>query len=216
MAREYYIALEGIDGSGKSTLAKLLAARLKAEYPHREIIAVREPGNSSMGTQLRSLAIGNSSYSASTRALAIALDRALHIEENIIPALHREAIIVSDRCFLSSLVYQSYAEGLTMLAVSQTCDLAIGGVTPDLVLWIDTPVEVAISRLTASQARGRDYFERQGAPFLSKLRQGYTAIASDLGIDPIDDVGTPEEMASSLFEIVKPHIEAFSSILETV
>jgi dTMP kinase len=195
--REYYIALEGIDGSGKSTQAKLLAEALECAYPDRLIFATREPGGSSHGDRIRGWAIDRSNYSPTTRALAIALDRALNIEENILPALNGGAIVVSDRCFISSLVYQGHGEGIPHHVMSSVCELAIGDVVPDLILWIDTPPQVAIDRLRLS-GKPADYFESKGLDFLDKLRNGYLGLEGTGMLTRVEDTGTAQEMAQKL------------------
>ena len=145
MSKHYYIAIEGIDGSGKTTLVNLLGKLLTTKYPDREILLYREPGGSSLGVTLRSIAIDASHYSSGCRGLAISLDRAMMLQEKVIPALERGAIVLSDRCFLSTLVYQSYAEFLPLNSIIALCDLAIQDVVPDSILWIDTPVNIAMS-----------------------------------------------------------------------
>lgn len=204
--REYYIALEGIDGSGKSTQAKLLARSLECAYPDRSIFTTREPGNSSRGEDLRSIAIDRNGYSAGTRALAVALDRALNLEENIIPALDGGAIVVSDRCFVSSLVYQGTGENLPYHSVSAACDLAIEDVVPDLILWIDTPPAVALNRLKLADKLG-DYFESKGLPFLERLQSGYQGLVGAGLLTRVEDSGTVSEMTEKLLTIAMAAID---------
>jgi dTMP kinase len=198
---EYYIAIVGIDGSGKSTQAKLLTEALECAFPDRLIFATREPGNSSRGVDLRAIAIDHSRYAPTTRALAIALDRALNIEENISPALNGGAIVVSDRCFVCSLVYQGHGEGIPHHVMSSVCELAICDVVPDLILWIDTPPQVAIDRLRLS-GKPADYFESKGVDFLEKLRNGYLGFELGTGmLTRVEDVGTATEMTQKLLAI---------------
>jgi dTMP kinase len=205
--REYYIALEGIDGSGKSTQAKLLAEALRLAYPNREIFSTFEPGASTFGKELRAIAIDPTLYSAHAKSLAISLDRVLNIEENILPAFSRSAIVVSDRCFVSSIVYQQFGEGISEELIMATAEMAVGDNYPDLILWIDTPVEVAMERLKAA-GKPADYFEAKGTAFQEKLRNGYLDIQAqgDL-IYRVQDVGTPEQMSQLIFDIVKPMID---------
>ena len=199
METSYHIVIEGIDGCGKSTQTKLLVERLKARYPERNVIAVFEPGSSSLGAQLRKIAI--SSESAETRLLAVSLDRALIHEEIILPAIDRGDIIVSDRSFASTVAYQGFGELLDPKIIQTLCDLAIGTTVPDAFFWIDTPVPVALARLKAS-GKNPDYLESKGVSFFEAVREGYLVVCESLGgVSITDNNLTPEEISDGLFEI---------------
>jgi dTMP kinase len=204
----YYIALEGSDGCGKSTQHKLLINALELAYPDREIFSTFEPGGSSFGTELRAIAIEPKTYSRETRALAIALDRSLNIAESIVPALNRGAIVIADRCFVSSLVYQGSGEDLSEDLVMATAQLAVGEVIPDLVLWIDVLPRVATERLQAA-GKPADYFEAKGLDFQRKIYNGYLTFYSqdsDL-LTRIDGSRSPAEVHEQIMSIVENLID---------
>ena len=97
-----FIAVEGPNGVGKSTIASLLADRL-AERSTFGVHLTSEPTRTPLGQLLR-----RSEDVVHGRALALALaaDRAAHVETEIIPALDDGRHVVTDRYVQSSLVLQ--------------------------------------------------------------------------------------------------------------
>ena len=105
-----YIVLEGVVGTGKSTQAKKLADYLSTQYPDREIILTREPGGTEIAEAIRILVqateFKSEEMSPLTDIYLYASARAQLIESLIKPALNRNAIVISDRSFCSSLTIQ--------------------------------------------------------------------------------------------------------------
>lgn len=97
-----FVVVEGPNGVGKSTVARLLAARLDGVGGHQSLLTT-EPTRSPLGDLLR-----QSEWVLQGRSLALALaaDRADHIETQIIPALDAGQHVISDRYVQSSLVLQ--------------------------------------------------------------------------------------------------------------
>ena len=97
-----FVAVEGPNGVGKSTIAKLLAQRMNGWQSHPAILTT-EPTRSPLGDLLRA-----SEWTLHGRALALALaaDRAHHIDTEIIPALDLGEHVVTDRYVQSSMVLQ--------------------------------------------------------------------------------------------------------------
>jgi len=150
-----FLVIEGIDGSGGTTQARLLARWLR-DNGAREVLETCEPSRGPVGTFIRR-ALDPSDPAASIGDTVLpylfAADRRDHLDSEIVPALERGAVVVSDRYYHSSLAYQSLAIG--MAAVAQ---LNAGFRAPDLTLFLDLdPVEC----LRRVQARGgaRERFE---------------------------------------------------------
>lgn len=101
------IALEGIDGAGKSTQARLLALRLQHETPDAEIVTVREPGATAGGEAIRNLLREQyGQLHPVTELFLFNAARCQLVEEVILPALKRGAIVIADRYVASSWAYQ--------------------------------------------------------------------------------------------------------------
>ena len=168
-----FITLEGMDGAGKSThIPDILA--LLSRYG-REVVSTREPGGTVLGESLRELLLHEEMH-VETESLLMFAARAEHLQQVILPALQRDAIVLSDRFTDASYAYQCGARGLPVEKMQVLEQWVQGGLQPDLTLLFDVPVEVSLQRL--AQARTPDKFEAQGAAFFSKLRQQYLARAA--------------------------------------
>ena len=173
-ARGRLIALEGIDGCGKSTQARAVAEELGARLTH-------EPGATPVGARLRQLLLApdDPPLTARTEALLMAADRAEHVALVIGPALAAGTWVVSDRFSASTIAYQGYGRGLDPEALADLVIWATEGVTADLSVLVDVPVDVAAARLAAvGDGGGADRLERLGPHFAARVRDGFLAQAA--------------------------------------
>ena len=157
-----YICLEGIDGLGKSTQIELLVNWLN-ECGH-EILRVFEPTDSQAGRLIRKLLQNQNATNENfqkTLALLFAADRII-LMEKIQEAEDEGKIVLSDRCFYSSMVYQNGAEWIK--------EINKFAKKPDIVLLMDIEPETAISR-----CEGKDRFE--DVDFLKKIKNRYLELA---------------------------------------
>lgn len=168
-----FITLEGMDGAGKSThiptILKLLSSR------GQEVVSTREPGGTPLGETLREILLHEDMH-VETESLLMFAARAEHLQQVILPALARGAIVVSDRFTDASYAYQCGARGLDLSKMQQLESWVQGDLQPDLTLLFDVPVEVSLQRLAG--ARTPDKFEAQGADFFARLRAQYLARAA--------------------------------------
>ena len=197
MTRGRYIAFEGLEGCGKSTHVTRLAATLSG-------ITTREPGGTSIGASLRAAMLDTSNTMLSPRAeaLMMAADRAQHLEELVLPALNAGTHVVSDRSAYSSLAYQGYGRLLDIDELKRFNNWAIAGNWPDLVVFIDVPLDTLLERL---KKRELDRFEREDRAFFERIHAGFTAMATS---DPqrwlvIDGTPPKDELASTIATAVK-------------
>ena len=183
------IAFEGGEGSGKSTQARILADHLGA-------VLTKEPGGTALGRHIRSLVLAPDStpLHAKTEALLLAADRAQHVYDVIGGALLQGQDVVCDRFTASFLAYQGYGRGLDVGELRRLSEWAAEGITADLNVLLDVPLEVAVARKPGPG----DRFEREGASFHERVAEGYRRLAA---ADParwvvVDGTGTVEDVAS--------------------
>jgi len=194
-----FITLEGMDGAGKSThiptILQMLASR------GREVISTREPGGTSLGEELREILLHREMH-VETESLLMFAARAEHLQQVILPALQRDAIVVSDRFTDASYAYQCGARGLPLHKMQQLEQWVQGSLQPDITLLFDVPVEVSLERLAG--ARTPDKFEAQGAEFFARLRAQYLARAAEFPqrFRVIDANRSLEEVKKSVEEII--------------
>jgi dTMP kinase len=157
-----YICLEGIDGSGKSTQIKLLKKWLKEIG--LKVLTIREPTPSDVGLLIRKMLLSprsNDEDYQNTLALLFAADRTLLIEK-IEKAESQNKVVISDRSYYSSMVYQNDQEWITQINKHAK--------KPDVTILLDLDVETALKR-----CEGHDHFENTN--FLGKVKNRYLELA---------------------------------------
>jgi dTMP kinase len=180
-----FLVVEGVDGSGKSTQVQLLASWLQEHG--LPVLVTREPGGTPLAERLRALILDPSLACAPRAELLLLLAaRAQHVAERIGPAIAAGTTVIADRFSLSTLVYQGIGRGLPLDEIRTADRMATGGLTPDLTLVIDVPLEVVLARIGART----DRFEGEGAEFLARIIAGYRQLsATEPGVVRLD--GTP-------------------------
>ena len=174
MTRGRFITIEGGEGAGKSTQAKRLCDTLRAGG--RVVVCTREPGGSAGAEDIRRLLVSGEvdRWDAMTEALLHSAARRDHLVKTVQPALGRGEWVVSDRFADSTTAYQGYGQGLKLDVVERLVEFVVGDCIPDLTLILDVPVDVGLAR---ASARGGGRYERMGATFHQRLRDGFLEIA---------------------------------------
>jgi len=165
-----FISLEGIDGSGKTSQAKLLAKALGDE-----VAFVREPGGTQTGERIREvLKDPKLEMDPLAELLLFCAARAELVAQVIGPAREAGRDVVCDRFSDSSVAYQGVARGLGADRVEEICDLATGGVWPDLTLLLRIDPDRAAERIGRRKA---DRFEKEGIDLQRRVAEGYDEVA---------------------------------------
>lgn len=204
MAKGLFIALEGGEATGKTTTAKVVKERLEAlGY---EVVITREPGGIPSAEAIRDN-IMNFHVDARTELLLYIAARREHLVSKVIPALDAGKIVITDRFYISSLVYQGYARGLGIDTVRTLNDFACDGVYPDLNIIIDIPVEVSIERKKGVEDINR--LDLEGYNFHKKVEEAYKAI-HEAGQDKtvaVDGTKDMDAMIDEVFHIIKKQVD---------
>jgi dTMP kinase len=171
-----FISFEGIEGSGKSTQAKLLYDYLSSKQDG--VILTEEPGGTQIGSKIRSvlLAVEHREMSPLTELLLYNASRAQHIQEVILPALNRGAIVITDRFIDSTFAYQGYGRGLDLQLIESMDLLATGRLRPDITLLLDLDVKTGLQRNRG--VNKKDRLELEDISFHELVRNGYHLIAA--------------------------------------
>jgi dTMP kinase len=196
-----FVVLEGGDASGKSTQIGRLVARLTKAG--REVVETFEPGGTDAGRQIRALVLdgGDTAIDARTEALLMAADRAQHMAEVVRPALARGAWVVSDRHVPSTLAYQGVGRDLDVAELEQLSGWATAGLTPDLVLVLDVPDDVAAARRSVG-----DRMEREAESFHAEVRAAYRSLARDRGWVVVDGSGAADTVERRIWAVVSQRL----------
>src|SRR3954466_6081642 len=145
MTRGLLIVFEGAEGAGKSTQLRRLAECLGEAG--RNVVAVREPGGTIVGDQIRRILLDpESDIVPRAEALLFMASRAQLVEREIRPALERGAIVLVDRFFLSTFAYQGDGRGLPEADLRAANAMATTGLVPDRTLLLTLPPEAGLAR----------------------------------------------------------------------
>ena len=195
------IVFEGIDGCGKTTQVAALTQRLTtAGIAFRHL---REPGGTALGERQRALLLDPATRACPTAELFGYLQaRAQLCAEVIAPALTAGELVVLDRFYHSTLAYQAYGLGLDLGEVRASIRLATGGIVPDLVLWLALDPTEAGRRRAA--ARGLDRIEARGLEYLTRVHDGYRALAASDGLVELDARQSADAIAERIWSLVRP------------
>lgn len=210
MAKGLFITFEGTEGCGKSTQVELLARRLRS-LGHR-VRTLREPGGTPIGEEIRHTlkhSNNNQAMTAEAELLLMNASRAQLVREIIRPAIAAGEIIVCDRFYDSTTVYQGYGRQLDLKMVKSVIDVAVGETRPHLTLLLTVSQEISDFRRAMRQSTlpfMRDRIEEADKSFFERVAKGYLAIATaePNRIRVLDGSGEVEPVCEKIWEIIQP------------
>jgi len=173
------ITFEGGEGSGKTTQIQNLLKWLGSDFSSVELVVTREPGGTEGAELIRELLVRGASdrWQPVTEALLMSASRHEHIKNVVEPALTQNKIVISDRFFDSTTVYQGIVGGVDADAVAALTKLACGNVIPDLTFLLDMDAKVGLDR-AGDRDDGETRFEDKGLRFHQQVRDAFLQLAS--------------------------------------
>ncbi len=176
-----FIVFEGIDGSGKSTTIGEICSHLE---PHGfSCVALREPTEKTDASReirriLRTAREVDAQMSSELLELFL-IDRLWDLKHQILPALLAGKIVLLDRYFFSTAAYQAMDN--SQIHAILNAYLANNQIRlPDLVVFLDLPVNVALARMN-SRAQ-LDVFETEAR--LERIAANYREVFRQLNAMP--------------------------------
>ncbi len=170
-----FITFEGTEGCGKSTHIKKLARRLTSEG--HTVRTLREPGGTESGEAIRQLLKhGPSELTAEAELLLMNASRAQLVREVIRPALEAGEVVLCDRFYDSTTVYQGTGRGLDSTQVRTVINFAVGDTRPDLTLLLQIPLQTSEER--RARRAETDRFEQSERAFFERIEAGYRELAA--------------------------------------
>jgi len=190
--KSLFIVIEGLDGSGKTTVAKRLLEVANHEFIGKIKFTYEPNDPSAAGEFIRDILMKKiTQFHPRVLAYAFATNRLDHNYRLINPWLEKDKhIIVSDRYYLSSLVYQT-AEDFPLDRVMELNELAR---KPDLIFFVNVTNETCYQRLN-KRNQPRELFEGRFDETREKFLKAidFLKTTRNENIIEIDGNGTVEE-----------------------
>jgi len=216
MSKLKFIVIEALDAGGSQTQTDYLVRHLKREgYQPLPLHFPQEDRATGRLIYDKFLLHKNQQpFSRREQALLYIQDFFSRSEDIAkVKASHDKQIAVSDRYCTSTFAYQTInlsksprqkmLDWLDWLTYQSTPRLP----KPDLVIFLDTPVEVSLRRLSNKK---RDYFETRAK--LNAIRNSYLKVADEqnwIVLNSVDEEGrerTRQDLHKEIWEIVAPKL----------
>lgn len=205
-----FITFEGIEGSGKSTQIRRADAYLRDRSV--DVRLTREPGGTPIGSRIRALLLDPESKGLDHQAelLLYMADRVQHVHTLIQPALAAGSVVLCDRYFDATVVYQGAGRGIDRAFILELYRLTLGNFKPDLTLLFDLPPRTGLARAweeidSGSRSARETRFEKESIEFHEAIRAGYLTLAEE---EPdrfrVIDASQPVE---SVWDVVQTHLD---------
>ncbi len=178
--RGIYVTIEGIDGTGKTELAARLVPALLARG--HSVSSFHEPADKFLRGEFQRLK-GTDSFAA---ALCLTVDRAI-LRPQVERALEHGDVVIQDRSFYSTLAYQYAALSPDRWRELERIELSLA-LEPDLVLYLDAPIEVAIKRVEATGQLDPD----EGPAYIERVHRKFEQMFQPPRWARVDAKGTPD------------------------
>lgn len=175
-----WIVIEGIDGAGKTTVIELISSLMLDQGI--DFQCLREPGGTLLGEAIRQILKG-AEYETLPMAEVLLLyaARLQLLESTIKPSLNEGKWVLLDRHELSTFAYQCGGRGVDFDAVKQISEICMGGLKPDLTIFLSVTPKRAVDRVNA---RGQlDHIEQQSLEFFENV-----ALTYEMLLDKYPDV----------------------------
>lgn len=203
-----FITFEGIEGCGKSTQIALLAASL--QQVGQRVLLTREPGGCPIADQIRGVLLdaANTALMPMAELMLYAASRSQHLAEVVSPALAEGTIVLCDRFSDATRAYQSFGRGIDRRIIETLNNLACDGISPDLTVLLDCPVETGLGRarqrIESTSGPREERFELESLAFHQRVRDGYLQLAAE---EPgrfviVDAAGKPAQVALAISDAV--------------
>ena len=169
-----YIAFEGVDGSGKSAVAAEVFGLLR-ERGYRVTRTSEPEGWTVLGKAVNDVLSSISNLTPMSQFFLYSAARDEIVSRRIRPWLEEGRIVLSDRSFYSSLVYQGFLGGVEIEFLLDTTLYFVGRTVPNVVVWIDVDPSVAASRIALRHTS--DVREHVDTDRIAMVNQAYRQLS---------------------------------------
>jgi dTMP kinase len=195
MKKGLFIVIDGPDGAGISTQAELLEKWLKKLG--KKVLLTKEPTVGIIGGIIKAALRHEWKTDQRTFQLLFSADRSHHLQKEIIPALEKGYVVISDRYILSTYCFGTI-DGVSLDWLRSVNSQFI---KPDLTIILDVPPEVSLERIKKSRF-SVELFE--DVEKLRKIRENFKKLKDEFpNTFIIDGTKSIEEVHEEIKKIVK-------------
>jgi dTMP kinase len=173
-----FITLEGIEGCGKTTQLQQIGGYI--ENRGHSCVLTREPGGTDLGEKIRAILLdpASSGLVPTTELLLYMADRSQHINTLIKPSLAEGKVVLCDRYFDATIVYQGIARGIDTVLICDLHRIIFDDLKPDITFLLDLAPRIGLARAWKQLENGtrtgiESRFEEETLGFHEKVRAGY-------------------------------------------
>src|SRR6202007_109144 len=109
-------------------------------------------------------------------------DRAHHHNKVVMPFLNQDKLVLQDRGYLSTIVYQCGIRQFPPSILEVLHNLILNTRLPNMILWVDTPLEITLERLKSRQLTNNDITLFDVETMQRTIYGGYQRIFQNAGI----------------------------------
>lgn len=196
--KSLFVVIEGLDGSGKTSVSRYLTTLLSEEL-HGRVKLTFEPHDPSCGGLfIRQVLMKKiTRFSPHVLPLAFAANRMDHCAREINPWLDEQegSMVICDRYYLSSLVYQSSPQ----FPFESVMKLNEGARKPDVIFFLNVSNKTCYERMKVRNAP-RELFENNLSETRNKFIKAieFLRVRNNEHILEIDASGSVEEVAHQM------------------
>ena len=160
---------------GTTTQTEMMSSHLgKLGIDH---VATHDPGGCEAAKRIRELLLGSEvgQFRPMAELLMFVAARVQLQGDVIFPALYKQKIpVVCDRFYPSTHAYQGAGSSLSLELIDSLVKLTSAGHGPDVIVYIDIPVDESIRRL---KDKKKDRFEKEDEHFVQRVVTKYRQMA---------------------------------------
>lgn len=202
-----YIVIEGQDATGKDTQANLLVDHFKKKG--KNVVTYSESGTGSSDpfvSEIAKLTYGSKQdIDHKTRVLLYLVNRHEQWRKLAEPALKKGDIVITARNWLSTLIYEGYAAGVSrdLIIKLHRSVMPKAYFTPDHILMLTLPDEVRAERLAEQGRLTSEFWKSKPDSFQNKINKGYLRVADEYKIPTVDTSGPIEETHKKILKMLE-------------
>jgi dTMP kinase len=173
----FLISFEGGEGGGKTT--QIVRLRDRLVKAGKDVIALREPGGTAVGEQIREVVLSskNTGISFTAEVLLFQAARAQIYREVVTPSLQAGKVVLMDRTRDSSIVYQGIVRKFGKDLIEQLNTISTQDTYPDLTFLMDIDVETGLKRRAQTGEMNR--LDMEAKDFHQQVREAYLQLAKE-------------------------------------